>query len=57
MTTDKHVNQFLNEQAEREKLVDEIMLLAEQVAEKKPELLDGLVMSIVPEGYSPTKPN
>jgi len=55
--TDKHIHQFLSDHAEREKLAGEIMMLAEQVAEKKPEVLDELVSSIIPADWAATKPN
>ena len=56
-TTEQHINQFLDDEAQKEKLAGEIMSLTQELAEKRPDLVDDFVSTVIPSGWTPTKVN
>lgn len=56
-TTEQHIKHFLEDEAQRKTLTDEIMGLAEELADKRPDVIDDFVSSIILEGWTPAKAN
>ncbi len=49
---DWRVTHFSNDEGEHQELIDAIIFFADMVAEKRPDLVDGLMASLVPvEGW------
>ena len=56
-TTEQHIKHFLEDEAQRKTLVDDIMGLAEELADRHPDVIDDFVSSVIPEGWTPAKAN